>query len=232
MKYIEYLKKYQELGQRDWDSFESILEEINKVKLNRSDNPTSNAIIVLGYSGNGKTTSINKFISKHPEYKAISIDEIGKEFIDKYKKFPNLYEIQSLFGEVLEKLVKNNESIILDGNFLNILNRMALIDYLHGNNYNVNSLNLTPIISETLPKRIEDETSKLLKKYFNGDNNFYDYANNIANQRVLMYYQQERKKAAMIEQELYKSLSVGVDKEFYIDDIEELKEKNKKLEKK
>ena len=76
MKYMDYLQKYQDLGQRDWKDFKEILDEIDKVKLERVENPTLNAVVVLGYSGNGKTTAIKNFILNHPEYKIISKDSV------------------------------------------------------------------------------------------------------------------------------------------------------------
>ena len=112
MKYMDYLQKYQDLGQRDWKDFKEILDEIDKVKLGRVDNPTLNAVVVLGYSGNGKTTAINKFVLDHPEYKIISIDEICKNFINQNKKYPDIYELQSLFGKELEKSAINKENIM------------------------------------------------------------------------------------------------------------------------
>ena len=114
MKYMDYLQKYQDLGQRDWKDFKEILDEIDKVKLERVENPTLNAVVVLGYSGNGKTTAIKNFVLNHPEYKIISIDEICKSFINQNNKYPNIYELQSLFGKELEKSVINKENIILD----------------------------------------------------------------------------------------------------------------------
>lgn len=231
MKYMDYLQKYQDLGQRDWKDFKEILDEIDKVKLERVENPTLNAVVVLGYSGNGKTTAIKNFVLNHPEYKIISIDEICKSFINQNNKYPNIYELQSLFGKELEKSVINKENIILDGNFLNILNRMALSDYLHGNDYNINSLNLTPMISKTLPLRIEDETTKILNKNFQGNRLFYNYANMLATKNIMSFYSLERKRASMIEQEIYKSLNFGIDKEFYLDNIKDLNIIPKELKK-
>lgn len=231
MKYMDYLQKYQDLGQRDWKDFKEILDEIDKVKLERVDNPTLNAVVVLGYSGNGKTTAINKFVLDYPEYKIISIDEICKSFINQNKKYPDIYELQSLFGKELEKSALNKENIILDGNFLNILNRMALSDYLHSNGYNINSLNLTPMISRTLPLRIEEETTKIINKNFQGNRLFYDYANMLATKNIMSFYSIERKRASMIEQEIYNSLNFGIDKEFYLDNIKDLNEIPKELKK-
>ena len=231
MKYMDYLQKYQDLGQRDWKDFKEILDEIDKVKLERVENPTLNAVVVLGYSGNGKTTTIKNFVLNNPEYKIISIDEICKSFINQNNKYPNIYELQSLFGNELEKSVINKENIILDGNFLNILNRMALSDYLHSNDYNINSLNLTPMISKTLPLRIEDETTKILNKNFQGNRLFYDYANMLATKNIMSFYSLERKRASMIEQEIYKSLNFGIDKEFYLDNIKDLNVIPKELKK-
>ena len=231
MKYMDYLQKYQDLGQRDWKDFKEILDEIDKVKLERVGNPTLNAVVVLGYSGNGKTTAINKFVLDYPEYKIISIDEICKSFINQNKKYPDIYELQSLFGKELEKSALNKENIILDGNFLNILNRMALSDYLHSNGYNINSLNLTPMISRTLPLRIEEETAKILNKNFQGNRLFYNYANMLATKNIMSFYSIERKRASMIEQEIYKSLNFGIDKEFYLDNIKDLNEIPKELKK-
>lgn len=231
MKYMDYLQKYQDLGQRDWKDFKEILDEIDKVKLERVENPTLNAVVVLGYSGNGKTTAIKTFVLNHPEYKIISIDEICKMFINQSNKYPNIYELQSLFGKELEKSVINKQNIILDGNFLNILNRMALSDYLHSNGYNINSLNLTPMISITLPLRIEDETTKLLNKNFQGNRLFYNYANMLATKNIMSFYSLERKRASMIEQEIYKSLNFGIDKEFYLDNIKDLNVIPKELKK-
>lgn len=231
MKYMDYLQKYQDLGQRDWKDFKEILDEIDKVKLERVENPTLNAVVVLGYSGNGKTTTIKTFVLNHPEYKIISIDEICKMFINQSNKYPNIYELQSLFGKELEKSVINKQNIILDGNFLNILNRMALSDYLHSNGYNINSLNLTPMISITLPLRIEDETTKILNKNFQGNRLFYNYANMLATKNIMSFYSLERKRASMIEQEIYKSLNFGIDKEFYLDNIKDLNVIPKELKK-
>ena len=108
---------------------------------------------------------------------------------------------------------------------------MALSDYLHSNDYNINSLNLTPMISKTLPLRIEDETTKILNKNFQGNRLFYDYANMLATKNIMSFYSLERKRASMIEQEIYKSLNFGIDKEFYLDNIKDLNIIPKELKK-
>ena len=60
---------------------------------------------------------------------------------------------------------------------------------------------------------------------------FYDYANMLATKNIMSFYSLERKRASMIEQEIYKSLNFGIDKEFYLDNIKDLNVIPKELKK-
>lgn len=216
-KYIDYLMEYSNIPST-CDTFKQIIDKVNEKSISRIDNPTNNAVLVLGYSGNGKTTIINEFLNIHPEYIKISIDVLCKFFISSYKRFPSLMELQSLFGQLLEEY--KGQNIILDGNFLNLFNRMALCDYLHANGYNVNMIDLTPNIDEVMPNRIMDETDRLINangiKQPSVDECAFYYGQ--ASKKISDFYMEERRRAFMDDQEKHNTIHMGADKVFGMKD--------------
>lgn len=210
-KYIDILNDYGKVPPV-CDTFEEILDKVNSMSIPKTEDPKKNAIIVLGYSGNGKTTTIRKFLELHPEYLVVSIDSICRRFVDIYKRYPLLDELQSIFGATIE--MYSNANLIFDGNFLNLFNRMALSDYLHSLGYNVNMIDLTPNLDETLPSRIMDETEKSIKRHGSGipTTEEYAYYYKDASERITDFYMEERKRAFMDEQEEHETLHMGADK--------------------
>lgn len=122
------------------------------------------ANIVLGYSGNGKTT----FIKAHAKDDDIilSVDETTKVLIDKGLITDNASingnVIFSTFGQNIIKAIETGKTVWVDGLWLNILTRLALIDALHYGGYQVCLYSLLDeeLIRSRLASRIYAEQKK------------------------------------------------------------------------
>lgn len=212
--YNNNFKKYEEITKKDYESLLEIVEIIDKVKEPTIENPKSNAIIILGFSGNGKTTYINNFIKQNKDYQIASMDELGKKLIIKYNKIPGR-EIVEEFGKVIEKLTNEGKNIIIDGFFLNLFTRMALIDTLHEKGYNVTVVDLTKSINKTLEYRIIDETARLLNIKPSQNNLFqiiFSKEYKKVRESVLSYYEDEKKRSFIDLQNELNLLEYGADK--------------------
>ena len=137
-EFVEILKQYIEPGQ---------------------DEAKKDAIILLGYSGNGKSTWSREFRQKNSEFQEFSWDEeMGKLLRNRRGQKISGEEQLRVVGQSLED--KSDKNIVVDGNYLNLPLRVALINTLHGYGYNVYLADLTPQINETLQYRIDDEIDK------------------------------------------------------------------------
>lgn len=122
------------------------------------------ANIVLGYSGNGKTT----FIKTHAKDNDIilSVDETTKVLIDRGLITDNASingnVIFSAFGQNINKALETGRTVWVDGLWLNILTRLALIDALHYGGYQVCLYSLLDeeLIRSRLTSRIYAEQKK------------------------------------------------------------------------
>ena len=171
--YEKNYRKYVELSNRDFETFDEVVSATKEtcIPLSEDMDPLGNAIIIMGFSGNGKTTFIQNFLVEHPEYKVLSYDEISRRVQGKgdrasYQKGKDNEFGDNLaiaIGQEIEKLTSSGEKIIVDGNLLNLFTRMMLVDTLHEAGYNVNLVDITSQIKKTQASRILDETCRVLR---------------------------------------------------------------------
>ena len=152
--------------------FTSINEFFNKVKeiVGQQNEAIKNvgtgkATIVVGYSGNGKTTYINS--NKDENSYVISMDQVTKElYHEKNESKATPLEIIKRFGEKLEEASRTKKKdIYINWLWLNLLTRMSLIQTLKSLGYDVTLVSLLDknLVSSCLKNRIIDETKDLSK---------------------------------------------------------------------
>lgn len=166
--YEKYFLEYFRLSKID---FSSINDFFNKVKETveqqneaiKNNGTIGKATIVLGYSGNGKTTYINR--NKGENSYVISMDQVVNELYDeKGENKAAPLEIIKRFGEKLEEAASTKKKdIYIDGLWLNLLTRMSLIQTLKHLGYDVTLVSLLDkdLVSTCLKNRIADETKHL-----------------------------------------------------------------------
>ena len=207
--------KYSEIASRGFTDYGLLIDAVRSSMVERKKTPIANAIIVMGFSGNGKSTWISKFLKENPDYVVISMDSIQRKLFEQNITDPRA--VVREFGNAIEDAVSSGKNIIFDGNFLNLLTRMSLVDTLKSFDYNVNVVNITDNIMNVLPIRIMDEASRIMKvridlsniKKYIDNPQFIQISNMIYN-----FYLRERKSSAFDEQIEYGVLGLGIDKLF------------------
>ena len=181
--------------------FTSINDFFNKVKETvKQQNETiknidiiGKATIVVGYSGNGKTTYINR--NKDENSYVISMDQVTKElYQEKNESKATPLEIIKRFGEKLEEASRTKKkNIYIDGLWLNLLTRMSLIQTLKSLGYDVTLVSLLDknLVSSCLKNRIIDETKDLSK-----DSEEYERKKDF----IINFHNDEEKRNAVNEQ--------------------------------
>ena len=181
--------------------FTSINEFFNKVKeiveqqneAIKNDGTIGKATIVVGYSGNGKTTYIDS--NKDENSYVISMDQVTKElYHEKNEGKATPLEIIKRFGEKLEEASRTKKkNIYIDGLWLNLLTRMSLIQTLKSLGYDVTLVSLLDknLVSSCLKNRIIDETKDLSK-----DSEEYERKKDF----IINFHNDEEKRNAVNEQ--------------------------------
>ena len=181
--------------------FTSINDFFNKVKETvKQQNETiknkdiiGKATIVVGYSGNGKTTYINR--NKDENSYVISMDQVTKElYQEKNESKATPLEIIKRFGEKLEEASRTKKKkIYIDGLWLNLLTRMSLIQTLKSLGYDITLVSLLDkdFVSSCLKNRIIDETKDLSK-----DSEEYERKKDF----IINFHNDEEKRNAVNEQ--------------------------------
>lgn len=126
------------------------------------------AVIIIGYSGSGKTTFINEFCKKNRFFESISMDDTYKEVL-KSKSRASDMEVITVFGKKLECSANSRSNIIIDGLWLNVFTRMALLKTLKELGYTTYIVDIADdnIMYERLKLRADDLTvAALVKRYF------------------------------------------------------------------
>ena len=175
---------------------------------------------MFGFSGNGKTTWINNWCLENPEYVVLSMDSVVRELSDKLGRQVDGMEITKAFSEKLDEVCSNNKNVVVDGNFLNLLTRMALVDSLHNYGFGVSLVDITPIFDVTIKSRIMSEASRVIGEEVNEDNvskyrDDFRYKN--MEQRVMQYHNMERLRASYNEQMVLGATSFGVEDVIVVD---------------
>lgn len=194
-----------------------LLNSARNVMVEKCEEPKTNAVILFGFSGNGKTTYIEDFIKYNPDYVVASMDEVVNELHKELNRKITPREITKAFGEEVDVLCKAGKNIIFDGNFLNLLTRSALADTLKLYGYQVNLVDITDNIMEVLTNRIMDVAGKRIGVKIDSSN-IQQYVNHPkfieAQKEIGNYYNKEVKTSNINEQVQFDAIGEGVDNVF------------------
>ena len=194
-----------------------LLNSARNVMVEKCEEPKANAVILFGFSGNGKTTYIKDFVKYNPDYVIASMDEVVNKLHKELNRKITPIEITKAFGEKLDELCKTGNNIIVDGNFLNLLTRSALADTLKLYGYQVNVVDITDNVMEVLTNRIMDVAGKRIGVKIDSSN-IQQYVNHpkfIETQKEIgNYYNKEVKTSNINEQVQFDAIGEGVDNVF------------------
>lgn len=194
-----------------------LLNSARNVMVEKCEEPKANAVILFGFSGNGKTTYIEDFIKYNPDYVVASMDEVVNELYKELNRKITPREITKAFGEEVDVLCKAGKNIIFDGSFLNLLTRSALADTLKLYGYQVNLVDITDNVMEVLTNRIMDVAGKRIGVKIDSSN-IQQYVNHPkfieAQKEIGNYYNKEVKTSNINEQVQFDAIGEGVDNVF------------------
>ena len=208
-KYMNYVNNY------DGDSYIDLVVGLDDLLVQRVGNDEEkHAVVMHGFSGNGKTTWIKKFCSEHPEYIVLSMDTVVRKKQNELGRRIEGMEITEAFSEAFDEACASSKKIIVDGNFLNLFTRMSLVDSFHTNGYSVSLIDITPIFDTTIKSRIMDEASKVFGVRITPENVGRVLGHPAYKQveaHVRGFHEQERARANYDEQKLVIGTSIGVE---------------------
>lgn len=213
-RYLEFFLKFQKIGQIDFDSFDDFCRVVYENLEVEGDYSLGDAILVLGYSGNGKTTWINQFLKLHPEYRCVSMDEVGKKLLQEGKNVNNPYLMVEEFGREIDACARSKTPIILDGRFLNLLTRCCLSQTLHSYGYFVHAVDLTDDILKILPYRIFDYCGRDLGVKITNENVSALSRTPVFQRRyqdIMRFYEREKQSSFFEEQKKNGSIYYDID---------------------
>lgn len=208
-KYRDYVTNF------DGDSYIDLVEDIQKLIVPKvGDDLEKHAIVMHGFSGNGKTTWIKNFCLEHPEYTVLSMDTVVRKKQEELGRRIEGMEITEAFSKAFDDACSLSKKIIVDGNFLNLLTRMSLVDSFHMNGYSVSLVDITPIFDITIERRIMDEASRVFGVRITDENVSLVRSHPTYKQveaHVRSFHEQERASANYDEQRLVLGTSIGVE---------------------
>ena len=219
--YNNFLKYATFIKSKSFESLADVMEEVSDIVIPKVDSEEDKkALVMFGFSGNGKTTWINNWCLENPEYVVLSMDSVVRELSDKLGRQVDGMEITMAFSEKLDEVCSNNKNVVVDGNFLNLLTRMALVDSLHAYGFGVSLVDITPIFDVTIKSRIMSEASRVIGEEVNEDNvskyrDDFRYKN--MEQRVMQYHNVERLRSSFKEQMILGATSFGVEDVIVVD---------------
>ena len=219
--YNNFLKYATFIKSKSFESLADVMEEVSDIVIPKVDSEEDKkALVMFGFSGNGKTTWINNWCLENPEYVVLSMDSVVRELSDKLGRQVDGMEITKAFSDKLDEVCSNNKNVVVDGNFLNLLTRMALVDSLHNYGFGVSLVDITPIFDVTIKSRIMSEASRVIGEEVNEDNvskyrDDFRYKN--MEQRVMQYHNMERLRASYNEQMVLGATSFGVEDVIVVD---------------
>lgn len=202
--YTKYFKRFSEYGGKEYASFEDFFQDVSSsLDTFPSDSKNGEAIIVLGYSGNGKTTWIDRYIRENPSFEMVSMDTVTRKIIDREGDHYNPEHLLEDFGNLLEEKCSSGKNIVIDGRFLHLLTRLSLTQTLHSYHYSVGVVDLTDNIQNTLIHRIMDCCGEDMGVTITRSN-ISQYANDPRFQRryqdIMQFYAFEKKSTFYDEQ--------------------------------
>ena len=202
--------KYEQISLQEYSDYSGLIEAVRGAMVSRNGDPVANAVVILGFSGNGKATWIKKFVQENPSYEVLSMDSVFKSLGENPEPSVGVRE----FGRKLKEICSEGKNVIIDGNFLNLLTRSVLLDSLNTYNYQVNLVDITSSIGDTLPYRILDRTAAELG-YRITKENLQDVLKSkefhMCRREIMDFYLHERRKSNFDEQLQYDVLQLGVD---------------------
>lgn len=195
--YEKYFFEFFKLSKIEFTSINEFFNKVKEIVGHQNEAiknvGTGKATIVVGYSGNGKTTYINS--NKDENSYVISMDQVTKElYHEKNESKATPLEIIKRFGEKLEEASRTKKKdIYIDGLWLNLLTRMSLIQTLKSLGYDVTLVSLLDknLVSSCLKNRIIDETKNLSK-----DSEEYERKKDF----IINFHNDEEKRNAVNEQ--------------------------------
>lgn len=155
----EFKKVEKLLKENAVSSYDELIELLDRNMTLSSEKSSKDAVIILGYSGNGKSTWAREFMKNNKGYEMISWDSAVKKVARgrTYREIPRDEIITAVDFDIENKREHN---LILDGNYLNLPLRIATINALHTLDYDVYLADLTSQIDTTILFRIDDETNR------------------------------------------------------------------------
>lgn len=231
--YYDNFTKYANLVREYDGDYAGLIEEVEKVLIPKQDSGDDRkAVVVFGFSGNGKSTWIREFCKKREDFSVLSMDEVVRKLSDSLGRTVFGWEITRAFSDKLDEMAGCGVNLVVDGNFLNLLTRSALTDSLHTYGYDVSLMDLTPIFGVTIQSRIRDEASRVLGVEVREDN-IWRYENHPMylkmKKQVMDYHQLERERSAFDEQMLLGATSIGVERVMLPDSGQKQGNDSKKL---
>ena len=219
--YNNFLKYATFIKSKSFESLADVMEEVSDIVIPKVDSEEDKkALVMFGFSGNGKTTWINNWCLENPEYVVLSMDSVVRELSDKLGRQVDGMEITKAFSDKLDEVCSNNKNVVVDGNFLNLLTRMALVDSLHNYGFGVSLVDITPIFDVTIKSRIMSEARRVIGEEVNEENiskyrDDFRYKN--MEQRVMQYHNVERLRSSYNEQMVLGATSFGVEDVIVVD---------------
>lgn len=134
--------------------------------------PEKTAILVMGLFHTGKTTYINEFLKSH-DFAVIRFDELFQKGLDKavkrkYRIEPNdaeeLADLHSmnLFGKAIGSNAEAKKSMILEGDWLNMVARAAIVRALKELGYTIYIVSLMDKREEELSKCYQESAINMV----------------------------------------------------------------------
>lgn len=216
--YNKYVRLLESFPGGDYDDFSKYMSEHAVPLIN--DGTEKKAMVLFGFSGNGKSTWIKNFQKDNGDYLILSMDYVVKSATEVKGSALSSEEIIRYFSNALDYVVSRGCNVIIDGNFLNFVTRMILVDSLHTHGYDVSLVDITPIFDVTLERRIMDVASRLIGSPVtveNVDSYRTDPRYLAAKQNVMEYHEKERHNACYDEQILLGLTSFGVERVITVD---------------
>ena len=119
-----------------------------------------NAIVMVGKSCCGKTTFAEKFVKKHPEFKIVSMDKCAFEemsSLNRNELILLLYTrgVEEMGLSSFSKHLERGKQVIIDGGWMHLNSRIALIKTLRELGYTITILDFLGIPEAEYQKRVE-----------------------------------------------------------------------------
>jgi len=161
-----------------------------------------NAIILLGLSSCGKTTYGKEFCEHNPTFTFVSMDECGIRDLEpmsehqrnEYLENPDLhYQLgNNRFGRMLAKANAKGKSMVIDGNWIHMNARGALLKTLEQYGYYTTIMSMLkipePIYESRKHKRVLNRVSKNIMNISSLDYYDKDYVQVFAEKNDIPYF--------------------------------------------